>query len=66
MTFDKVECLAEVSHLRPAESNYGVERGFDCPSSVQSQCCESGLAADLLARSISPDKYHSPPMAINH
>lgn len=66
MTFYKMMCLTKVSHLRPAESNYGVERALIALPSMQTECCESGLAHDLLARSISPDKYHSPPMAINH
>lgn len=28
MTFHTVKCLTKLSHLRPAESNYGVERAL--------------------------------------
>lgn len=44
MTFYKVKCLAKVSHLRPAASNYGVER----PLIALPVCRVSAVSQDSL------------------
>ena len=64
MTFYKVKCCAKVSHLRPAESDYAAERAL-IVLPVRG-VTGWGLAPDLLGRATSPDKYHSPPVVVNH